>query len=161
MTTMVYQPTDLVGRKRRAFLDQAKAGRARLRDSDGTSIVALSETELEALDLIATWSAERDRLVSLLAGRTDTPTTVELGSLAWMHTLDRSDQIEFANELREAMILAWSRKDGQPIRDTVHAWMVTAAELEDPVRREVLLGRFDDQEYVDAGHLLDDSVTAR
>jgi len=161
MTTMVYQPTDLVGSKRRAFLDEAKAGRARLRDSDGTSIVALSETELDALDMIATWSAERDRLVSLLAGRTDTPTTLELGSLAWMHNLDRSDHVEFANELREALLLAWSRKDGQPIRDTVHAWKVTAAELADPVRREALLGRFDRQTFVDAGHTRDDGATVR
>ena len=160
MTAVVYQPTDLVGSKRRAFLDEAKTGRARLRDSDGTSIVALSESELDALDLIATWSADRDRLVTLLAGREDAPTTLELGNLAWLHSLDRADQIEFANELREALVLAWSRRDGAPIRTTVHAWQTTAAELDDPLRREVLLGRLSEREYVDAGHDLTNAVTA-
>ena len=158
MTTVVYQPTDLVGSKRRAFLDEAKVGRARLRDSDGTSIVALSESELNALELIAVWSAERDRLVTLLAEHDRGLTMVELGSLAWLHSLDREDQLEFVTELRQALVLAMSRRDGTPIRDTVHAWQVTAAELDDPGRRAVLLSRIDDREFVDAGHDLPDVV---
>jgi len=152
MSAVIYQPTDLVGGKRRAFLDAAKTGRARLRDSDGTSIVALSEAELNALDLVATWSDERDRLAALLATHDRALTTLELGSLAWLHSLDRDDQLAFVAELREALVLALSRRDGAPIRETVRAWRVTAAELDDPVRRQVLLGRFDARDYVEAGH---------
>lgn len=152
MSAVIFQPTDLVGSKRRAFLDAAKNGRARLRDSDGTSIVALSEAELEALDLIAVWSGERDRLFRMLLASEHPLTTLELGSLAWLHSLDREDQFVFATELREALTLALSRRDGAPIRDTVHAWQVTATEMEDPSRRTILLHGFDEKEFVDAGH---------
>jgi len=37
-------------------------------------------------------------------------------------------------------------------------WQVTAAELDDPGRRAVLLSRIDDREFVDAGHDLPDVV---
>ena len=154
MSAVIYQPTDLVGSKRRAFLDAAKSGRARLRDSDGTSIVALPEAELDALDLIATWSFEHRRLIALLA-QNRVLTVIDLGSLAWLHVFDRDDQQAFADELQEALVLAMSAHDGAPIRDAVHAWRVTAGELSDPVRREVLLGRFDKRNFVDADHDLD------
>ena len=153
MSAVIYQPTDLAGAKRRAFLDAAKQGRARLRDSDGTSIVALAESELDALDLIATWSGERDRLVGLLAEKRPL-TVLDWGSLAWLGNLSRDDQSEFAAELQDSLILAMSRRDGAPIRDTVHAWQVTAAELADPERRRVLLGNASDRDLVDAGHYL-------
>ncbi|MGH8009314.1 MAG: hypothetical protein ACREQ3_20180 [Candidatus Binatia bacterium] len=151
MPGVIFQPTDLAGSKRREFLDAAKAGRARLRDSDGTSIVALPESELELLDQLAHWSAEHRRLTSLLdAGG---PLTVAaLGSLAWIRALDRDDQIAFADELQEVLILAMSMHDASSIPEVVHAWRVTASELEDPARRDVLLGRFDQQNYTDAGH---------
>jgi hypothetical protein len=157
MSVVIFQPTDLVGSKRRAFLDAAKAGRARLRDSDGTSIVALPEAELDALDLVATWSAEHHRLVTLLA-KNRLLTVLDLDSLAWLHVLDRDDQQAFADELQEALVLAMSMHDGAPVRDAVHAWRVTASELADPVRREVLLGRFDERNFLDAGHDLDDDA---
>lgn len=151
MSAVIYQPSDLVGSKRRAFLDAAKVGRARLRDSDGTSIVALPEAELDALDMVATWSAERDRLVSLLSeGR---PLTVlDLGPLAWLAPFEREDQQAFAAELQQSLVLSMSLRDSAPIRDTVHAWRVTAAELDDPVRRGVLCQSFDARNFVDAGH---------
>jgi len=152
VSAMIFQPTDLVGSKRRAFLDAAKTGRARLRDSDGTSIVALAESELDMLDLVATWSWERDRLVCLLSTHDASLTTLELGSLAWLHRLDREDQLAFAAELQESLVLAMSRRDGAPVRETVHAWQVTAAELDDPMRRDVLLGGLDERDFVDAGH---------
>ena len=159
MSAVIYQPTDLAGSKRREFLDAAKAGRARLRDSDGTSIVALAESELDALDLVATWSWERERLVTLLAGADRPLTAVELGNLAWLHVLERGDQLAFAAELHEALVLAMSRRDGVPVRETVHAWQVTTAELEDPERRAVLLGGSDQRDFVDAGHDLPDTET--
>jgi len=159
MSAVIFQPTDLVGSKRRAFLDAAKEGRARLRDSDGTSIVALAESELDTLDLVATWSVQRDRLVSLLAEDREL-TTLELGSLAWLCSLDRDDQTAFAAELQDALVLAMSRRDGAPIRDTVHAWQVTAAELDDPHRRQILLGRISERDLVDAGHQIDTDTTA-
>ena len=76
---------------------------------------------------------------------------LELGSLAWLHRLDREDQLAFAAELQESLVLAMSRRDGAPVRETVHAWQVTTAELDDPVRRDVLLGRFDERDFADAG----------
>ena len=77
---------------------------------------------------------------------------LELGSLAWLHRLDREDQLAFAAELQESLVLAMPRRDGAPVRETVHAWQVTAAELDDPMRRDVLLGGLDERDFVDAGH---------
>ena len=126
-------------------------GRARLRDSDGTSIVALPESELETLDLVAEWSAQRDRLMMLLLE--DRPlTVVDLGPLAWLAIFDREDQLEFAEELRQALVLSMSLRESEPLRTTIREWQVTASELDDPIRREALTRPFRSEDFVDAGH---------
>jgi hypothetical protein len=48
MPTTTYLPTDLQ-RRYRHVLDQAKAGEARVRDLDGTSVLLLPEAEVELL----------------------------------------------------------------------------------------------------------------
>jgi hypothetical protein len=46
----VFQVSDLAGSKRREFVDLAKRGNARLRDTDGTPLVMLSEAGLAQLE---------------------------------------------------------------------------------------------------------------
>ena len=104
--------------KRREFLEAAKHGRARLRDSDGISIVALPETELEALDAIAQWSANHQRLTALLAANRRL-TATDLGPLAWLRAFDREDQLEFCDELQDSLIHAISTLNGGEIMETV------------------------------------------
>ncbi|GIJ00337.1 hypothetical protein CLV28_0065 [Sediminihabitans luteus] len=150
MPDVIFQASDLTNTKRRQFLDAAKTGRAHLRDADGTSIVALPASDLEVLEQLAHWSAEHRRLVQLVdaGGQLGVAT---LGSLAWLRAFDRDDMRAFAEELQETLIIAMADNDAAPIREVVRAWRVTASQLEDPVRRAVLTGRFDPLSYVDAG----------
>jgi len=79
----------------------------------------------------------------------------DLSSLAWLSGFDREDQQEFAEELRQALALSMSLRDSEPLRTTIREWQVTASELDDPIRREVLTRPFHSEDFVDAGHNLD------
>lgn len=149
MPDVIFQASDLRGAKRREFLDAAKSGRAQLRDTDGRSIVALPAGDLEVLEQLAHWSAEHRRLVGLLESD-ETLSVRALGALAWLRAFDRDDIRAFVDELQEVLIIAMADNDASPIREVIHAWRVTAAELEDPARREVLTGRFDPRNFDDA-----------
>jgi hypothetical protein len=150
MPAVIYQASDLTSTKRREFLDDAKAGRALLRDTDGVSIVALPAAEFEALEALAEWSNEYQRLTGLLAGRKKL-TVRDLGKLAWLRSFDRDDQLEFVAELQDALILTTATRTPGELMSVIDAWRRTAAELEDPARRSVLMGRFDHRDFVDAG----------
>lgn len=137
MDDVIYQASDLASNKRVDFIRDARAGRARLRDKDGTSLVMLPETRLAALEEHAYWSRALQRINSLYRadGR---PTVEELGDLAWMRTLDSEDVAAFLDELQDALIAGLADESTAAIEDTVHAWRVTARQLTDPLRRSVL-----------------------
>jgi len=148
--SVIYQPTDLAGSLRRTFLDEAKAGRARLRDSDGTGIVAMRQADLDALETVTSWSSNYRRLSYLLA-RNQADNITELGELAWMYSLDTEDKKSFLCELDEALNLAIATLDAQPITELVNAWKASARVLSDELSREVLLGRNGDEDFIDVG----------
>ena len=139
MDDTIYQASDLAGNKRVDFLRDAKNGRARLRDKDGTSLVMLPEARLAVLEGHAYWSRAHDRLGGLLRGG-KRPSIHELGDLAWLRSLDVDDLHLFVDELHEALIAGLADEDATAIDETVAAWRITARQLSDPLRRSVLLG---------------------
>lgn len=152
MHDSIYQPTDLAGTKRREFIEAAKTGRAQLRDSDGTSIVALPARELKLLDELARWSSEIRRLYELLGS--GAPLTVSrLDQLAWLRVFEPEDIRAFADEMQEALIVAMADRDPDLIEEVERAWRITASEVEDPLRRAALTSRFDIQDYRDAAEV--------
>jgi len=149
MNSTIYQASDLSTR-RREFIDAARGGRAHLRDTDGTEIVALRAGELDVLEGLAYWSGHHRRLERLLRDVSQ-PTVSQLGELAWLRSFDREDLEAFLDELYECLIAASADRDLRVLSDAIKAWRVTAQQLEDPLRRSVLLSRHDPADFVDAG----------
>lgn len=141
MNNVIFQASDLAT-QRVDFLKAARAGRALLRDKDGTSLVMLPEQRLEVLEQYAEWSQVHQRLINLLSSKKRL-TVAELGDLAWLRVFETDDITEFADELHNALIAGLADSDVSPIAEAVQAWRVTARQLEDPLRRSVLLGGHD------------------
>ncbi|MFE9725367.1 hypothetical protein ACFYQ5_17645 [Streptomyces sp. NPDC005794] len=146
---LIFQSTDLAQR-RTEFLDAARSGMARLRDKDGTSLVMLPERQLHLLEELRKWSSVHMRLERML-GRADfRPTVQNLGDLAWLRVFDGEDLKEFAGELNEALVAADSDNSTAPLDDCLRAWRTTAQQLEDPLRRSVLLDKGSSADLIDA-----------
>jgi hypothetical protein len=145
MSDVIFQSTDLAN-KRTEFLDAARNGQARLRDKDGTSLVMLPESRLHLLETLAKWWEAYMKLMSLLR-RSEMPKTSELGELAWLRSFEREDLDEFTNELHDALVAASADEDAAVLDECVQAWRTTARQLEDPLRRSVLLGSHVPEDY--------------
>ena len=148
MENVIFQASDLA-KDRTRFLDAARAGRALVRDKDGTGLVMLPESELVVLEGYAAWSQRLNRLTALIeAGR---PLTAALlGELAWLRVFDSEDLREFVGELHSALIAGLADQSLDEIEQVVSDWRLTARQLEDPLRRSVLLGRDAGEQLVDA-----------
>ncbi|MFG6197227.1 hypothetical protein [Nonomuraea sp. JJY05] len=162
MGETIYQATDLTGTKRVEFLNEARRDRARLRATDGTSLVMLPERTLDLLEALAKWGEAYAKLSTLLRRTAGVPSTSELGELAWLRSLDREDVEEFLSELQDAIIAANADEDTAVLDECLRAWRATARQLADPLRRSVLLGthRSDDYVLVEKPDLLDAQVHA-
>jgi hypothetical protein len=148
MTATIYQTSDLASR-RTEVLDAARSGLARVRDKDGTSLVMLPESRLTLLELVSDWAKALLRLEQLLS-REGLPDVGDLGDLAWLRSFERSDLEEFVRELRDAVLAASADERGDALLDCVRAWQVTARQLDDPLRRSVLLSPHVPDDFEDA-----------
>lgn len=149
MSDVIFQSSDLAN-KRTEVLDAARKGEARVRDKDGTSLVMLPESRLRLLETLTKWWQAYMKLEALLH-RSELPRAGELGELAWLRTFDREDFQEFVSELHDALVAADADEDSTVLDECVKAWRITARQLEDPLRRSVLLhGSFVPDQYVEA-----------
>ncbi|MEU3493165.1 hypothetical protein ABZ747_06645 [Kitasatospora cineracea] len=137
---VIFQATDLA-QHRTEFLEAARQGMARLRYKDGTSLVMLPERRLRLLEELRKWSSAHMRLERLLSRADFKPTVENLGDLAWLRVFDHEDMREFADELNDALIAADSDEDPSVLNECLNAWKKTARQLEDPLRRSVLLAK--------------------
>jgi len=147
---VIFQASDLVS-KRREILNAARDGRAHIRDTDGTELVALRAGALTTLEALARWSNEHRRLRALF-DRTSAPTVADLGESAWLRAFEQSEREEFVAELQDALIAAFADNSTVALDECLGAWRITAQQLEDPLRRAVLTGRHDPRDFADAGH---------
>jgi hypothetical protein len=146
MERVIFQASDLA-KERVKVLDAARAGRALVRDKDGTGLVMLPESHLDVLEGFARWSQALQRLNVLIA--TDREVSVaELGEFAWLRVFDKEDQKGFSDELHEALIAGLADQDLSDITEVVKDWRITARQLEDPLRRSVLLGATTPEDFV-------------
>lgn len=148
MSQVIYQVSDLANR-RTQFVEDARQGFARLRDKDGTSLVMLPESRLEHLErfrshlslfLVVDHSARAGEHLSAIG----------LGQNAWIRSLPVEDLAEFASELGEALAASAADDSADVLDDLVDAWKATARQLEDPLRRRILLSSHNADDYVDA-----------
>jgi hypothetical protein len=110
----------------------------------------LPESKLRLFQTLASWWKSYTKLDALL--RRDTlPTPTELGELAWLRFFDRGDLSEFLSDLHDGLVAASADEDIAALEATLHAWRTTAHQLEDPLRRSVLLGEHTVDDYVEVG----------
>jgi hypothetical protein len=147
-TEHVFQASDL-GNKRVEVLEAARNGLARVRDKDGTSLVMLPERELLLLQKVKKGWQTYMTLEKLLQ-RSELPRTSELGEHAWLRHFDRDDLQEFSDELHEVIVAADADGDAAILDECLRAWRTTARQLEDPLRRSILLGPVNREDYVEA-----------
>jgi hypothetical protein len=148
MSDKIFQSSDLASARRVDFLNEARSGRARLRDKDGTSLVMLPESQLELLEELASWHVAHSKLAKLLA-KGSQPSVGDLGELAWLRAFDLDEMHEFLDELDDALVASSADVGFQPLRDCVSAWRTTARQLEDPLRRSVLRGQLSADDLVE------------
>ncbi|MDH2425394.1 hypothetical protein [Sphaerisporangium sp. TRM90804] len=148
MRDIIFQASDLAN-KRTEILESARQGLAQIRDKDSTSLVMLPERRLRMLEEIAKWSLAHMRLDDLLR-RDAEPSIGDLGDLAWLRVFDVDDLREFVDELHSALIAAHSDQDASVLDEFIRAWRITARQLEDPLRRSVLLGRHNPEDFSEA-----------
>ena len=152
MNDVIYQASDLSSAKRTDFIRDAKAGGARLRDKDGSSLIFLPEKNVQELKSLAYWSQQHLLLSDLLKSG-DALTSSRLGELAWLRVFDAEDIREFLDELHEILIAAISDGDSSVIGACVRAWRVTASEMSDPLRRAVLVESFEMDSFAEVANL--------
>ncbi|MEV5413777.1 hypothetical protein AB0K60_33735 [Thermopolyspora sp. NPDC052614] len=148
MSDIIFQASDLAN-KRTEILERARQGLAQIRDKDSTSLVMLPERRLRMLEEIAKWSLAHMRLDDLLR-RDAAPSISDLGDLAWLRVFEADDLREFVDELHAVLIAAHSDQDPSALDEFIRSWRITARQLEDPLRRSVLLGRHDPNDFVEA-----------
>ena len=135
----IYQASDLAQR-RREFIDEARRGCARLRDTDGVSLVMVPSAAFEVLVSLRDWLARDLRLEAVLGRPWAERGPVEFGDLAWLSVFDDDDQMAFHRELHEALMLTLASDSTEPVDRCVREWRTTAQALSDAGRRAVLIG---------------------
>jgi len=151
MGAVTYLPIDLQ-RRYRAILDEAKAGQARVRDLDGTDILLLPESEVEALRRVNAVAANLlaiERVAELMATRR--PDLPEYGEWSWLRVFDADDLREFIREIREAVIVGVREGSTTLLDEQLRAWRITAQQADDPLFRDILRGGASEEDFTEVG----------
>jgi Family of unknown function (DUF6247) len=147
---VIYTASDL-DRKRREVTDAARRGVARIRDTDGMGLVLLSARHYEVLDAVSRWHDRLDVAQQALVKPPGDRVPRDFGDLTWLRHLDDEDIATFITELRAALSVAYHDDDLTELDQLVRDWRTTADELADPARRQVLLGGFATDDFVEVG----------
>lgn len=150
MPADIYTASDLE-RRRTDVLASARSGRAVIRDTDGSSLALLPSHHLEVLEEVARWHEALNTVVIALQVPREERSRSSYGELTWLRHLDDDDVSEFISEMRDVVAATYHDEDLAELRRTVHEWKVTATELSDPDRREVLLGQSGADDFVEVG----------
>lgn len=145
----IYQPSDL-NRCYRAVLDEARAHRARVRDTDGLALLVIRE------DVVASVEAVTDAIASYLVvesnvahGEGGKHAISDFGAWPWLRVFDQEDLEDFVAEMRDVLVRAAHERSARTVNETLEAWYNTALSLEDDVRRQILLGGASDDDFVE------------
>jgi hypothetical protein len=117
-----------------------------LRDTDGFALAMVPLAELDAVAELSHTAAAFLRSERALQEGKTRPS--DLCEFAWLSAFDTDDQAECLDELRDAISLAESTHDLEPLRTCLRDWKTTARALSDPARRRVLTG-LGDNEFVE------------
>jgi hypothetical protein len=139
-TVLAYQATDLA-RHHREVIDVARAGRALVRDKDGTALILALAADIERNDEIAELALELARVRQMVEQPVDRRSPSGYGDLAWLSLLPDDDQRKFLKELTEALLVAASGTSLRPVELLIGDWRATAEAWADPDIRAALLAK--------------------
>ena len=149
MGTVTYLPTDLQ-RRYRVILDEAKAGEARVRDADGTTILLLPEGEVRALRRVSAAAANLAAVEGVLESMaTGSPELSQYGEWSWLRVFEADDLREFVRDIREAIIVGAREGSSALLDEQLRAWRVTARQADDPLFRAILRGGSAEDDFVE------------
>ena len=153
--TTIFQASDL-NRRGRAILDTARGGLARIRDTDGASLIVTREDVYETLrEQVTALRQLADAMASFITldcvlDDEQTPVVAELGSWTWVRHLPPEDAVEFVHDIAEALYASCREKSSAPVAAALDDhWRATAEALSDPLSRETLLGSSSADDYVE------------
>jgi hypothetical protein len=149
MSAVTYLSTDLQ-RRYRTVLDEARAGEARVRDSDGTNILLLPEATVQALRRVSAAAANLaavEQVLEVMATRR--ATVSEFGDWSWLRAFDTADLREFVRDMREAIVVAARESSTALLDEQLRAWRITAEQAGDPLFRAILLGGAAEADFVE------------
>ena len=152
----IFQSSDL-NRRGRSILDAARTGLARIRDTDGRSLVVTTEEAYEEL------RSRTETLRELTAAMTSfitieravdhegrDPSMAELGHWTWVRHLPREDAGEFVRDVGDALYTSCQAGSAVALMTVLDEWKATAEALSDPLSRETLLAESSPEDYVEA-----------
>ena len=152
----IFQSSDL-NRRGRDVLDAAREGIARIRDTDGASLVLTREESLDTmrrqLDAMRQLTEAMASFITLdraLDHEHREPKLSELGSWTWMRQLPAEDAAEFLRDVGDALYESCRTMSAAPLTAVIDDWKATAEALDDPLARETLLGASTPEDYVEA-----------
>lgn len=148
MGNTIFSASDL-SRKRKDILREARDGVALVRDTDGVGLVMMQESRLRFLERMQELTGLHvvvGRVVSKGAG----VSIQELGSNSWIRVFDEGDLVELSAELGDALQAARGDENTDLADEVVKAWRVTARQLQDPLRREVLTSSLEQSDFAEA-----------
>jgi hypothetical protein len=153
--TTIFQASDL-NRRGRSVLDAAREGLARIRDTDGVSLVVAPEAEFQEMrDRLEDLRRLTDAMASFITLDRAVdhdhrePSLSELGSWTWVRMLPAEDAAAFLHDIAEALYASCREMTSAPLAAVLSDWRATAEALSDPLARETLLARNTADEYVE------------
>jgi hypothetical protein len=137
---VAYQATDLA-RHHREVIDAARAGRALVRDKDGTALILAPAADIERNEEIAGLALELVRVRQAIEQPDERRSPAAYGELAWVSVLPEADQRQFLDELTEALLVAASGTALRPVELLIGDWRATAEAWADPDTRAALIAK--------------------
>ena len=148
---ITYQASDLAGAKRREFLQAARAGAARLRDTDGTSLVMVPQAAFDTLSELKSCAGRYLQVEGALERRRADRRPSDFGELAWLEVFDDDDLQTFRQEFHEALVQAVASETTEPVDTCVLDWRTTAKALSEGKRRRILTGKPEAGDFEEVG----------
>jgi hypothetical protein len=134
---IAYQATDLA-RRHREVIGAARAGRALVRDKDGTMLVLAPAVDIERTDDIADLAVDLARARQAVDQGAGRHSPGVYGGLAWVSVLPDETQRLALDEITGALLVAASGTSLRPVELLLDDWRATADAWADPDTRAVL-----------------------
>ena len=119
-------------------VESCEAGRCHHQGNKGPELVMLPNSRLVNLELHKDWSLKLERLRYILQSESR-PDVAGWGDRAWLSVFYDEDHNCFCEELSDELVIDASKEDYSGLEELLSDWKATAGQLEDPLRRKILL----------------------